>query len=85
MDTEFITAQGFLTVLKLVLNYQQLCIYWTKYYTLEDPFIKRYVMAQLGKPRYSSPAWVSSPHKRAPEYSCSTLEMEEVRGLLTDY
>lgn len=51
MDTEFITAQGFLTVLKLVLNYQQLCIYWTKYYTLEDPFIKRYVMAQLGKPR----------------------------------
>ncbi|KAI5156082.1 2'-5'-oligoadenylate synthase-like protein [Manis pentadactyla] len=51
METEFITAQGFLTVLKLVLNYQQLCIYWTKYYTLEDPFIKRYVMAQLGKPR----------------------------------
>ena len=52
-QTEFITAQGFQTVLKLVLNYQQLCIHWTKYYNFETPIIKQYLMRQLAKPRYS--------------------------------
>ncbi|XP_077731840.1 2'-5'-oligoadenylate synthase 1-like [Canis aureus] len=50
-QTEFITAQGFQTVLKLVLNYQQLCIHWTKYYNFETPIIKQYLMRQLAKPR----------------------------------
>ncbi|XP_004410437.1 PREDICTED: 2'-5'-oligoadenylate synthase 1 [Odobenus rosmarus divergens] len=50
-QTEFSTAQGFQTVLKLVLNYQQLCIYWTKYYDFENPIIGRYLERQLAKSR----------------------------------
>ncbi|XP_025745421.1 2'-5'-oligoadenylate synthase 1 isoform X2 [Callorhinus ursinus] len=50
-QTEFSTAQGFQTVLELVLNYQQLCIYWTKYYNFENPIIGRYLERQLAKPR----------------------------------
>ena len=50
-DTCFKTAQGFQTVLKLVQNYKQLCIYWTKYYGFENPVIAQYLRKQLGKPR----------------------------------
>ncbi|EFB18116.1 hypothetical protein PANDA_014750, partial [Ailuropoda melanoleuca] len=50
-QTEFSTAQGFRTVLQLVLNYQQLCIYWTKYYNFEHPIIGQYLKTQLAKPR----------------------------------
>lgn len=50
-QTEFNTAQGFRTVLELVLNYQQLCIYWTKYYNFDDPVIGQYLKRQLKKPR----------------------------------
>uniref|UniRef100_A0A452SWV6 2'-5' oligoadenylate synthase n=1 Tax=Ursus americanus TaxID=9643 RepID=A0A452SWV6_URSAM len=50
-QTEFSTAQGFRTVLQLVLNYQQLCIYWTKYYNFEHPIIGQYLRMQLAKPR----------------------------------
>ncbi|KAF3812359.1 hypothetical protein GH733_019661 [Mirounga leonina] len=50
-QTEFSTAQGFQTVLRLVLNYQQLCIYWTKYYNFENPIIGQYLKRQLAKPR----------------------------------
>ncbi|XP_054382406.1 2'-5'-oligoadenylate synthase 1 isoform X6 [Pongo abelii] len=51
MKTHFNTAQGFRTVLELVINYQQLCIYWTKYYDFENPIIKKYLSRQLRKPR----------------------------------
>ncbi|XP_046497397.1 2'-5'-oligoadenylate synthase 1-like isoform X2 [Equus quagga] len=50
-QTEFNTAQGFQTVLELVLKYQQLCIYWTKYYSFDDPVIGQYLKRQLKKPR----------------------------------
>ncbi|XP_071065898.1 2'-5'-oligoadenylate synthase 1 isoform X2 [Dasypus novemcinctus] len=49
--TEFVTAQGFQTVLELVLNYKQLCIYWTVNYNFENPFIGQYLKSQLKKPR----------------------------------
>lgn len=49
--TEFNTAEGFRTVLELVRNYQQLWIYWTKYYNFENPVICDYLMKQLHKPR----------------------------------
>ena len=62
-QTEFSTAQGFQTVLKLVLNYRQLCIYWTKYYNFENPVIRQYLERQLAKPRYSVSTWVSSPRE----------------------
>ncbi|XP_053445686.1 2'-5'-oligoadenylate synthase 1 [Nycticebus coucang] len=51
METEFITAQGFQTVLELVMNYKQLCIYWTKYYDFGTPDIREYLKKQLRKPR----------------------------------
>uniref|UniRef100_A0A8C9Q501 2'-5' oligoadenylate synthase n=1 Tax=Spermophilus dauricus TaxID=99837 RepID=A0A8C9Q501_SPEDA len=50
-ESEFKTAQGFQTVLRLVIDYQQLCIYWTKYYDFEDPIIRTYLTQQLKKPR----------------------------------
>nr|AYA44740.1 oligoadenylate synthetase 1 isoform p46 [Pithecia pithecia] len=51
MKTDFITAQGFRTVLELVINYQQLCIYWTVYYDFKHPSIREYLRNQLRKPR----------------------------------
>ncbi|XP_036887824.1 2'-5'-oligoadenylate synthase 1-like isoform X2 [Sturnira hondurensis] len=50
-ETIFSTAQGFRTVLELVINYQKLLIYWTKYYDFDDPIIAQYLMMQLKKPR----------------------------------
>ncbi|XP_050605740.1 2'-5'-oligoadenylate synthase 1 isoform X2 [Macaca thibetana thibetana] len=47
----FNTARGFRTVLELVINYQQLCVYWTKYYDFQNPIIGKYLSRQLRKPR----------------------------------
>lgn len=85
-QTDFSTAQGFQTVLLLVLKYQKLCIYWTKYYNFENAIIAKYLMRQLEKPRYSIYTGVSSLQKGAPPpapYGRGTLETEEVGGLLT--
>lgn len=62
-ETAFVTAQGFQTVLELVLQYEKLCIYWEKNYNSENPIIEEYLMKQLAKPRYSVRSWLSSPHK----------------------
>ncbi|XP_075852707.1 2'-5'-oligoadenylate synthase 1 isoform X5 [Microcebus murinus] len=51
MAPGFITAQGFQTVLELVINYQHLCIYWTLYYDSKNPDIGEYLQRQLKKPR----------------------------------
>ncbi|XP_065745330.1 2'-5'-oligoadenylate synthase 1-like [Phocoena phocoena] len=51
METRFNTAQGFQTVLELVLKHQLLCIYWEKYYDFENPIIGQYLRRQLAKPR----------------------------------
>lgn len=61
METYFNTARGFRTVLELVINYQQLCVYWTKYYDFQNPIIGKYLSRQLRKPRYAIPTWLSSP------------------------
>ncbi|XP_062941815.1 2'-5'-oligoadenylate synthase 1 isoform X2 [Cynocephalus volans] len=50
-ETEFSTAEGFQTVLKLIIKYQYLCIYWTVYYNFENPDIKEYLNRQINKPR----------------------------------
>lgn len=73
-EAEFKTAQGFQTVLRLVTDYQQLCIYWTKYYDFENPFIRAYLTQQLQKPRYPMPTWLSSPHKGTPGTAASELK-----------
>lgn len=73
--TDFITAQGFQSVLELVLNHQKLCIHWTKYYDKRHPVIHGYLQGQLGKRRYSDPTGLSSPCIQAPPHSSGALEM----------
>ena len=72
---KFSTAQGFRTVLALILKHQDLCIYWKKYYDLENPTISEYLRRQLAKPRYSIRTWLRAPHKCSSDYSGGTLEM----------
>uniref|UniRef100_A0A8C8URH2 2'-5' oligoadenylate synthase n=1 Tax=Peromyscus maniculatus bairdii TaxID=230844 RepID=A0A8C8URH2_PERMB len=48
---EFKTAQGFQTVLELVINYRELQIYWTEYYDFEDQYISNYLHRQLRRAR----------------------------------
>ncbi|XP_006870573.1 PREDICTED: 2'-5'-oligoadenylate synthase 3-like [Chrysochloris asiatica] len=47
----FHMAQGFRTVLGLVQQHRQLCVYWTVNYGLEDPALRTHVLGQLQKPR----------------------------------
>lgn len=47
----FNTAQGFRTVLTLILKYKQFCIFWKKYYDFAHPYIRDYLEGQLSKPR----------------------------------
>ncbi|XP_040842894.1 2'-5'-oligoadenylate synthase 1 [Ochotona curzoniae] len=49
--TEFDMAEGFRTVLELVMKYQSLRIYWKKYYDFSDPTIKSYLTKKLAKSR----------------------------------
>ena len=57
--------KGLVTVLLLLTKYQRLCIYWTKYYTLQNPVIEDFVRNQLKEKRY----WVVAcqPHLRERE------------------
>ncbi|KAM9100255.1 2'-5'-oligoadenylate synthase 3 isoform 1-T1 [Sarcophilus harrisii] len=48
---KFHMAEGFLTVLGLIRDYQQLCIYWTINYDFEDKTIRKCLQKQLQKPR----------------------------------
>ncbi|XP_036028122.1 2'-5'-oligoadenylate synthase 1A-like [Onychomys torridus] len=50
-DTEFNTAQGFWTVLELVIKYRQLRIYWTVYYDFQHQYISDYLHSQLRRAR----------------------------------
>ncbi|KAH0629990.1 hypothetical protein JD844_012518, partial [Phrynosoma platyrhinos] len=40
---QFSTAEGFCTVMNLLIQYQELCIYWTEYYSLEEPIIGAHI------------------------------------------
>ncbi|XP_062979436.1 2'-5'-oligoadenylate synthase 1-like [Elgaria multicarinata webbii] len=48
---QFNTAEGFCTVMKLLTRYEELCIYWTAYYSLEHPTIGAHVKKMLKGPR----------------------------------
>nr|XP_060468335.1 2'-5'-oligoadenylate synthase 3 isoform X2 [Panthera onca] len=50
-NESFNTAEGLKTVLGLVQQHQQLCVYWTVNYSFEDPAIRTYLLGQLQKPR----------------------------------
>ncbi|XP_027742066.1 2'-5'-oligoadenylate synthase 1-like [Empidonax traillii] len=47
----FVMAQGFLTVLKLLCQYQDICIYWEKYYSLQHAEIGAFVKGLLRRDR----------------------------------
>nr|XP_058896533.1 2'-5'-oligoadenylate synthase-like protein isoform X2 [Kogia breviceps] len=50
-EERFQLDQGLATVMSLLQHYQFLCIYWTKYYTFQDPIIEDFVRKQLKKER----------------------------------
>ncbi|XP_060700123.1 uncharacterized protein LOC132827453 [Hemiscyllium ocellatum] len=47
----FVTAEGFQTVLDLICNYQNLHIYWTNYYNVDNPVIADFLCKKLCGPR----------------------------------
>nr|XP_020634745.1 2'-5'-oligoadenylate synthase 3-like [Pogona vitticeps] len=49
--TDFDMAEGFRTVLWLIQQYRQLCIFWTINYDFQDETLGRYLRNQLQKPR----------------------------------
>lgn len=46
-DANFRLDEGLATVMELLQDHELLCIYWTKYYTLQHPVIERFVRRQL--------------------------------------
>jgi 2'-5'-oligoadenylate synthetase len=50
-DPQFSMATGFRTVLELVTQYRQLCVYWTVNYSTEDETVRDFLKLQLQKPR----------------------------------
>ncbi|XP_074061895.1 2'-5'-oligoadenylate synthase 2-like isoform X2 [Macrotis lagotis] len=48
---DFDTAEGFLTVLKLIMQFQELCLYWTVNYDFQNKIIRKLLMTQLKKTR----------------------------------
>ncbi|XP_014396651.1 PREDICTED: 2'-5'-oligoadenylate synthase 3 [Myotis brandtii] len=50
-DPQFSMAEGFRTVLELVTQYRQLCVYWTVNYSREDQTVRDFLEQQLRKPR----------------------------------
>lgn len=48
----FITAEGFRTVLDLVIRYRQLCVFWTVNYNFEEEHMRKFLLTQIQKKRY---------------------------------
>lgn len=48
---DFDTAEGFRTVLELVTQYRQLCIFWKVNYNFEDETVRKFLLSQLQKTR----------------------------------
>ncbi|XP_075795645.1 2'-5'-oligoadenylate synthase 1-like [Pelodiscus sinensis] len=47
----FSTAEGFRTVMELLVRYRELCVYWTEFYDLTSPVIGPHVKRLLQAPR----------------------------------
>ncbi|KAF5929215.1 2'-5'-oligoadenylate synthase-like protein [Diceros bicornis minor] len=50
-DENFRLDEGLTTVMELLQQYEFICIYWTKYYTFQNPVIEDFVRRQLKKDR----------------------------------
>ncbi|XP_052024854.1 2'-5'-oligoadenylate synthase 2 isoform X3 [Apodemus sylvaticus] len=48
---DFNTAEGFRTVLDLIIKYQQLCIFWTVNYNFEEEHMRKFLLTQIRKKR----------------------------------
>lgn len=48
---DFDTAEGFRTVLDLVIKYRQLCIFWTVNYNFEEEYMRLFLLTQIQKKR----------------------------------
>lgn len=64
---DFSTAEGFRTVLDLVIKYRQLCIFWTVNYNFQDEPMRTFLLTQIQKkrclcPRPTNPHSDSLPH-----------------------
>lgn len=55
-NESFRLDEGLTTVMELLQEYESLCIYWTKYYTFQNPIIEDVVRKQLQRERYWAPA-----------------------------
>uniref|UniRef100_A0A8C3SZ86 2'-5'-oligoadenylate synthetase 1 domain-containing protein n=1 Tax=Chelydra serpentina TaxID=8475 RepID=A0A8C3SZ86_CHESE len=66
-DRAFDMAEGFRTVLELIRQHKQLCVYWTIYYNFADEVLAGFLHQQLQKARsVSLPAHRSSPEQNLP-------------------
>ncbi|XP_045390605.1 2'-5'-oligoadenylate synthase-like protein isoform X2 [Lemur catta] len=50
-DKNFMLDEGLATVMELLRAYEHICIYWTTYYTFQNPVIKDFLRKQFQKPR----------------------------------
>lgn len=71
-DPRFNMAEGFRTVLELVTQYRQLCIYWTVNYSCEDKPIQDFLRMQLQKARFAPTLSVPERHIQGPSLSLPT-------------
>uniref|UniRef100_A0A9L0KCJ4 2'-5'-oligoadenylate synthetase 3 n=1 Tax=Equus asinus TaxID=9793 RepID=A0A9L0KCJ4_EQUAS len=60
-DCQFSMAEGFRTVLELVRQYRQLCVYWTVNYDNENETVRDFLKLQLQKPRSRPPSMPGFP------------------------
>ncbi|XP_023384032.1 2'-5'-oligoadenylate synthase-like protein 2 isoform X1 [Pteropus vampyrus] len=47
----FYLNEGFIAVMKLLRDYEDICIYWTKYYDFQNEVVRTFIKQQLKKPR----------------------------------
>uniref|UniRef100_K7FNI8 2'-5'-oligoadenylate synthetase like n=1 Tax=Pelodiscus sinensis TaxID=13735 RepID=K7FNI8_PELSI len=60
----FSTAEGFRTVMELLVRYRELCVYWTEFYDLTSPVIGPHVKQLLQAPRAPIPLPTAPPAGR---------------------
>lgn len=78
-NPQFNMAEGFRTVLELIVQYRQLCVYWTINYSAEDKTIGDFLKMQLRKPRFGHPP-PRLPYLRSMVPTSSCLLKAEDRG-----
>lgn len=46
-NESFNLDEGFVAVMKLLRDYQNICVYWTKYYDFQNQTVRDFLKAQL--------------------------------------